>query len=696
MKNYQTGHIRNIVILGHGSAGKTSLAEALMFQTGAIPKMGSIDLGTTVADVDIDEIQRKHTISTALLPVQYEGVKINVLDAPGYADFIGEVTSAIFVADSALMVVDGVAGVEVQTDRYWRMAREQGLPGLFFVTKMDKEGADFEKVLALLRKRFGNGVVPLQFPIGKEAGFHGVVDLVHMKALLGDESTAKPKVTEIPAELREIADRLREQVIEAAADATDELTLKFLEEGTLSDEEIVAGLQTVIREGKAFPVLMGAGVKNLGTLPLLNLIVECLPSPSDRPAVIGRQGDADIELKPLDNGPLAAYVFKTSVDQFAGKVNFLRIYSGSLQGGTELYNSTKESKERIGNLFALVNKQQDVIEKASAGDIVEVAKLHETGTTHTLSTNGARIIIPPVKYPEPMLNFSISPVTKGDEDKMAQGMHRFMEEDMTLRFEQDAETHQSIIAGMGELQIEVTRERLKRKFNVGTVLHNPQVAYRESIRVKADGHGRHKKQSGGAGQFGEVMIRLEPLARGEGYIFEDAVVGASVPNNFIPKVDMGVREAMKHGPIAGFPVVDFKCVLYDGKSHPVDSKEIAFITAGRLGFHDAMEKAQPVLLEPYVNAEITIPDELIGDVFSGVSGKRGRVQGSDALGGGMSVVRVSVPQAEMFQYSNELRAVSQGRGSFTMSFSHYEEAPMQITEKVKADAVKRHQEEHEH
>lgn len=694
MKNYPTGQIRNIVILGHGSAGKTSLAEAMMFQTGAIQKMGNIDQGSTVADVDIDEIQRKHTISTALLPVQYEDVKINVLDAPGYADFIGEVTSAIYVADAAVMVVDGTAGVQVQTDRYWRMVREQQMPGLFFVTKMDKEGADFDKALLALKKRFGSGVVPIQYPIGKESGFNGVIDLVHMKALVGDESTVRPKISEIPAEYAEVAEKLREQVIEAAAEASDDLTLKFLEEGTLSDEEIINGLQIVIREGKAFPVLMGAGTKNLGTIPLLKTIIECLPSPSERPAVIARQNDADIELTALDNGPLAAYVFKTSIDQFAGKVNFLRIFSGSLHGGMELFNTTKETKERIGNLFELVNKQQDVVERASAGDIVEVAKLHDTGTTHTLSTNGARILITPVKYPEPMLNFSLSPVTKGDEDKMAQGLHRFMEEDMTLRFEQDAETHQSIIAGMGELQIEVTRERLKRKFNVATVLHNPQVAYRETIRVKAEGHGRHKKQSGGAGLFGEVMIRLEPMPRGTGYVFEDAVVGASVPNNFIPKVDMGVREAMKHGPIAGFPVIDFKCVLYDGKSHPVDSKEIAFITAGRLGFHDAMEKAQPVLLEPYVNAEITIPDELIGDVFSGVSGKRGRVQGSDSLGGGMAVVRVTVPQAEMFQYSNELRALSQGRGSFTMSFSHYEDAPMQITEKVKAEAVKRHSEEH--
>ncbi len=694
MKNYPTGQIRNIVILGHGSAGKTSLAEAMMFQTGAIQKMGNIDQGTTVADVDIDEIQRKHTISTALLPIQYEDVKINVLDAPGYADFIGEVTSAIYVADAAVMVVDGTAGVQVQTDRYWRMAREQQMPGLFFVTKMDKEGADFDKVLVALKKRFGSGVVPIQYPIGKESGFHGVIDLVHMKALVGDESTARPKISEIPAEYAEVAERMREQVIEAAAEASDDLTLKFLEEGTLSDEEIINGLQIVIREGKTFPVLMGTGTKNLGTIPLLKTIIECLPSPNERPAVIARQNDDEIELTAQDNGPLAAYVFKTSIDQFAGKVNFLRIFSGSLHGGMELFNTTKECKERIGNLFELVNKQQDVVERASAGDIVEVAKLHDTGTTHTLSTNGARILITPVKYPEPMLNFSLSPVTKGDEDKMAQGLHRFMEEDLTLRFEQDAETHQSIIAGMGELQIEVTRERLKRKFNVATVLHNPQVAYRETIRVKAEGHGRHKKQSGGAGQFGEVMIRLEPMPRGTGYVFEDAVVGASVPNNFIPKVDMGVREAMKHGPIAGFPVIDFKCVLYDGKSHPVDSKEIAFITAGRLGFHDAMEKAQPVLLEPYVNAEITIPDELIGDVFSGVSGKRGRVQGSDSLGSGMAVVRVQVPQAEMFQYSNELRALSQGRGSFTMSFSHYEDAPMQITEKVKAEAVKRHSEEH--
>ncbi len=693
MKSYETDSIRNIALIGHGSAGKTTLTEAMMYQTGVVGRMGRVDAGTTLSDTDADEIARQISINTSLLPVQYNGVKINVLDTPGYADFLSEVVGALYVADAALVVVDAVNGVEVQTERYWRMAEARALPRLILINKMDKDHANFDNALASLKQRFGAHVVALHLPIGAQSEFRGIIDLVHMKALLESDDNAAPREADIPAELQARAAELREAVIEAAAEANDDLTMKYLEEGELSDAEIISGLQESIRAGRVFPVAVAAAYKNYGTLPLLDLLVSSAPSPSQMPPAHALKGEQEIELTANPAGPLVAYAFKTTADPFAGRITFLRVYSGTLTSGSEGYNTAKETRERIGNLFVLIGKQQESMDSAKAGDLVQVAKLHDTVTTNTLSTAADRIALAAPSYPDPMLNFSIAPVNKGEEDKLAQGMHRFMEEDPTLRFEQDAETHEAIIAGMGELQLEVTRDRLKRKFNVDTVLGNPTVAYRETIRLSADGHGRHKKQTGGAGQFGDVKLKLEPLERGSGFEFVDAVVGGVVPRQYIPSVEKGVRETIKRGPLAGYPVVDVRVTLYDGQYHPVDSKDIAFQTAGRLGFLDAMPKAQPVLLEPYVDVEITVPDDYIGDIIGGLSSKRGRVQGSDSAGGGMSVVKGQVPQAEMFQYSNELRALTQGRGSFTMTFSHYEEVPPQFADAIIAEAKKRSEEE---
>jgi len=693
MKVYQTGNIRNIAFIGHGSSGKTTLTEAMMYQTGVVGRMGKVETGTTLSDTDVDEVQRQISINTTLLPVQYNGVKINVLDTPGYADFVSEVVGALHVADTALVVADAVNGVEVQTERYWRMAEARALPRLIIINKMDKEHANFTEALASLKRRFGTHVVALQLPIGEQAAFRGIVDLVHMKAYIESEDNAAPKQEAIPGDLQARANELREAVVEAAAEANDDLMMKYLEEGELTDDEIVSGLQEAIASGRVFPVVMGAAAKNYGTVPLLDLLVSSAPAPNQLPPVHAVKGDAEIELAANPAGPLVAYAFKTMADPFAGRITFLRVYSGTLGSGTEAFNTVKEVKERIGNLFVMIGKQQETIESAPAGDIVQVAKLHDTTTADTLASSGNRIVVAPPAYPEPMLNFSIAPSSKGEEGKLAESMRRFTEEDPTLRFEMDPETHQSIVAGMGELQLEVTRDRLKRKFNVDTVLGNPTVAYRETIRATAEGHGRHKKQTGGAGQFGDVKIRIEPLERGAGFEFVDAVVGGVVPRQFIPSVEKGVRDALKRGPLAGYPVVDFRFTLYDGQYHPVDSKDIAFQSAGRLGFQDAMTKAQPVLLEPYVNVEITVPDEYIGDIIGGLSSKRGRVQGSDSLSGGMSVVRGQVPQAEMFQYSNELRALTQGRGSFTMSFSHYEEVPPHVGEQIITEAKRRSEEE---
>jgi elongation factor G len=693
MKAYETGQLRNIALIGHGSSGKTTLAEAFMFQTGVVGRMGRVEAGTTLSDTDVDEVQRQISISTALLPVQYNGVKLNVLDTPGYPDFTSEVVGALFVADAALVVVDAVNGVEVQTERYWRLADGRGLPRILFINKMDKDHANFDRTLESISGRFGHTAVALQLPIGEQAGFKGIVDLVRMKAFIEAEDTAAPKEAEIPAELQARAAELREKIVEAAAEANDELTMKYLETLELSDEEIVSGLQEVIRSGRMFPVLVGAAYKNFGTLPLLDLLVAAVPSPDMVGPVHALRGEQEVEVTANAAGPLVAYAFKTTADPFAGRITFLRVYSGTLHSGTEAFNVNKDAKERIGNLFVMIGKQQEPVDGAKAGDMVQVAKLHDTTTADTLAMGNDRMVIAPPEYPVPMLNFSISPVNKGEEDKLAQGMHRFMEEDPTLRFEQDPETHEAIIAGMGELHLEVTRDRLKRKFNVDTVLGNPTLAYRETTRVPADGHGRHKKQTGGAGQFGDVKIKMDPLERGAGIEFVDAVVGGVVPRQFIPSTEKGVRDALRRGPLAGYPVVDVRVTLYDGQYHPVDSKDVAFQSAGRLAVQDAMTKAQPVILEPYVNVEITVPNDYIGDIIGGLSSKRGRVQGSDAAGSGMSTVRAQVPQAEMFQYSNELRALTQGRGSFTMSFSHYEEVPPHVTDSIIAEAKKRQEEE---
>ena len=693
MKSYLATDIRNVALIGHGSAGKTSLVEAMMFQTGVVGRLGRIDTGSTLSDTDPDEIQRKISINATLMPVQYNGTKINVLDTPGYADFVSEVVGALSAVDAALMVIDAVNGVEVQTERYWRMAEARGLARALFVNKMNKEHANFDEVLAGLKRRFGAGVVAVQLPIGAQAEFRGVIDLVHLHALLESEGIEAPKVVPIPADMQERVDELRAAVIEAAAEANDDLMMKYLDEGTLSDEEIVIGIREATRAGRIFPVCVGAVDKNYGTQPLLELLVSSLPSPNQVSPKVVLRGEDEISLPTDPKGPLAAFVFKTLSDPFAGRVNYLRIFSGTMAPGTEVFNITKGNKERIGALFVMAAKHQDALESGVAGDIVQVAKLHETFTNDTLTLPHDRITVPAALYPEPMLNFAISTVTKGDEDKLAQGMHRFVEEDPTLHFEQDPETHEAIIAGMGELQLEVARDRLKRKFNVATILGNPTVAYRETIRASAEGHGRHKKQTGGSGQFGDCKVRLEPLERGAGFEFVDAVVGGVIPRQYIPSVEKGVREALKRGPLAGFPVVDFRCTLFDGSYHPVDSKDIAFQSAGRLGFHEAMAKAQPVLLEPYVNVEVQVPDEYIGDIIGGISSKRGRVQGSESLGAGTSTVRAQVPQAEMFQYSNELRALTQGRGSFTLSLSHYEEVPAHIADEVSANAKKRAEEE---
>jgi len=689
MNSFETAKLRNIAIVGHGGSGKSSLAEAFLFQNGLIGRLGRTDAGTLMSDTDPDEIARKISIGTSFLPIVHKGVKLNILDTPGFSDFVGDVTGALKVAETVMVVVDALSGVQVDTERYWRMADAQGKSRVIVITKMDKETAKFEDAFSSVRARFGNNVAAVYLPIGEGNDFKGLVDIIKMKAYLDTEGTEKPKEADVPADMADAVEEHRMVLMEAIAAVNDDLMEKYLTDGELSSEDMASGLAEAIKQKMLYPVIPTGAFKNLGTDTLLDFLSASCPSPLDAEPAIAVKGGEEVEVSCDASAPTAVYVFRTTADQFAGRINYLRVYSGTVKSASELVNMSKSSKEHIGNLFVMYGKQQDPQQSAVAGDIVLIAKLHDTKTGDTLAQSGSDIEIAKSSYPEPMLNFSITTATKGEEDKLAQGMHRFTDEDPTLRFEQDPETHEAIIAGMGELQLEVTRERLKRKFNVDTILGNPTVAYRETVKGFAEGHGRHKKQSGGAGQFGDAKIKLAPNERGEGFEFIDEVVGGAVPRQFIPSVEKGVREAIKHGILAGYPVIDVKVTLFDGSYHPVDSKDIAFQMAGRMAFQDAMQNAKPIILEPFMDVEVIINDDQIGDVIASISGKRGRVQGSDSIGGGNSVVKAQVPQSEMFQYSNELRAMSQGRGSFTMHISHYEEVPAVEAEKIIASSTKK-------
>ncbi len=688
MKNYKTEQIRNVALISHGGAGKTSLAEALLFTTGAVNRLGKVEAGNTVTDFEPDEIKRQVTIGTALAPLEWDGVKINILDTPGFFDFFADVQSALRVADSAVVVVCGVSGVEVGTEKVWRYADEYQLPRLVFINKLNRENANFEGALDQLRSHFGVKVFPLQFPIGKEESFKGVVDLVKMKALLyEDESGLKMREDEIPADLREKAEELREKVVEAAAEADDSLMEKYLEEEALEEEEIRKALRIGTLEGKIIPVLCGSATKNLGMQPLLDLISGALPSPADRPAVSGRLPGKEEETmrKAAADEPFSALVFKTVADPYVGRVNYVRVYSGTLKADSQIYNAGKEKAERLGNIFYMRGKTQIQTPEVVCGDIGALVKLAATTTGDTLCDKASPIILPSMDFPEPVISFAIEPKSKGDEDKVGVGLARFLEEDPTFRVERNTETKQIIISGMGDTHLDVIVDRLAQRYGVEVNLSTPKVPYKETIRGSFKKEGKYKKQSGGRGQYGHVYLELNSMPRGEGFVFDDKIVGGVVPRQYIPAVEKGVVEAMEEGILAGYPVVDIRVALYDGSYHTVDSSEMAFKIAAAMAFRGAMEKAEPVLLEPIMDVEITIPENFMGDIMGDMNSRRGRIQGM-IPGEGQQIIKVQAPLAEMFTYSIELRSMTQGRGVFKMKFSHYEEVPFQESDKIIAAA----------
>ncbi|MBI4537125.1 MAG: elongation factor G [candidate division NC10 bacterium] len=698
MKRSETAKIRNVAVVAHGSAGKTTLTEAMLFSAGATTRLGRVEDGTTITDFDDDEIRRKISISTALAWAEWKGHKLNLLDTPGYAAFLADARNALRVADAAIVVVGAPDGVKVSTEKVWGYAAAFGLPRVIYLSKMDRERADFGRALEDVRKTLSAQAVPLQVAIGEEAGFSGVVDLVKMRALrFTADGPGKATDEEVPDAVRAAAEAQRAVLVEAVAEADDRLLEKYLEAGELSEAELREGLARSIREEKIFPVLCGAPARNVAVTPLLDFIVEYLPSPLDRPAVTGATGKGEeiSSREARDEAPLAALVFKTIADPYAGKVTMFRVYAGTLHSDSTIFNAGKDVKERIGQLQLIRGKQQAATEAIGAGDLGAVVKLKETGTGDTLCDEKNPIRLPGISFPAPVISFAVEPKAKGDEDKMSTAFARLREEDPTIQIRYDAQTKETVVSGMGRAHVEIVAERLKRKFGVEVTLKMPRVPYKETIKAKVrEVQGRHKKQTGGRGQFGDCWIHMDPLPRGAGFEFVNAIVGGVIPRNFIPAVEKGIVEAMERGAVAGYQTVDLRVTLYDGSTHPVDSSELAFKLAGRLAFRRAMTQARPVLLEPIMTVDVVAPGDCMGDIVGDLNSKRGRVLGIEAKGRNQ-VVKASVPLAEMLEYDSRLRSITGDRGDYSMEFSHYEEVPAHIQEKIVAESKPTAEEEEE-
>lgn len=676
--------VRTFAIIAHGGAGKTSLAEAMIFNAGVTTRLGKVDENTSIMDYEPEEVKRRITISTAFNTFTWNKHQLSVIDTPGDFNFIAETKTSMQGADAVLVLADAVDGVRVQTEKVWEFADEFGQPRAIFVSKMDRERADFDARVQEIQSSFGKACVPLQIPIGAAENLKGVVDILSEKAYIytkGD--SGQFEVQDIPADLMDKVSRYKEELVERVAESSDELLEKYLEEGELSPEEVRGGIRTAVVSGKLIPISCGSGTMNVGVQPLLDLIVNCFPSPADRGAVKGRspKDDKEIGREPDPAAPFSALVIKTISDPYAGRLSVMRIFSGTLASDSTVYNSTKEIKERFGPLLRLKGKSQDSIESAGPGDIVAVAKLKETTTLDTLCSEKDPIVFPAIELPPAIYSLAVEPKSKGDEDKIFSSLSRLMEEDLTLKLERNEETKEMILSGMGEIHIEATIEKLKRKFGVEVNLKLPKVSYKETIKGKARVQGKYKKQSGGRGQYGDCWIEMEPLPRGSGFQFFDKIVGGVIPKQYIPAVEKGIAEASLEGALAGYPVVDFKVDLVDGSFHPVDSSEMAFKIAGSMAFKKAVLEAKPTLLEPIMAMEITVPDDAMGDVIGDLNSRRGRVLGMESKGK-KQIIKANVPLAEVLKYAPDLRSMTAGRGMFTMKFSHFEEVPGQLQEKI--------------
>jgi elongation factor G len=686
MKSPSPDKIRNIALVAHGDAGKTTLAEAMLFAGGAVSRMGSVDDGSSALDFSENEKRREITINLGIGFCDWKGTKINVLDCPGYADFYGDVKAGLRVADSAVVVLAAPSGVEVGTDLVWQFIETAGLPRMICVNKMDKEHADFRKCLEAATDNLGARVAPVTIPIGAAEGFKGVVDLIEGKSYTYDGS-GKATAGGVPDDMADDVAELRSQLIEAAAESDEALMEKFFAEETLSSDEIRQGLRAGVAAASIVPVVASAAASGAGVEQLLNVIVSIMPAASNVTEIGGTKPGSEDEIRRPANPdePFAALVFKTVAEQHVGELSFFRVYSGSISSGSDVLNSSKDEGERMGSIYALVGRDRKEMESISAGDIGAVVKLKQTSTGDTLCAKSAPIVLPTVEFPKPVLSVAVTAKSKGDEEKISSGLSKLHEEDPTFAAGYDPVIRQTIVSGLGDLHLDVMIEKLKDKFGVEVETEKPRIPYRETIRGTAKAEGKYKKQTGGRGQFGVAWLRLEPREQGEGFEFVDEIVGGSIPSKFIPAVEKGVLERMGRGVIAGYPVVDVRVAVYDGKVHPVDSSEMAFKMAGSIGFRLAAEQARPVLLEPIHLITVMVPDEYLGDVMSDVSSRRGKIR-ETGQAGRYQVVKALVPLAELYKYSTHLRSITQGRGFFEMEFSHYEQVPGDIQAKVVAES----------
>ena len=694
MPTYAAASIRNVAVVGHNGSGKTQLISALLFSAGATNRLGRVDDGTAPTDFDEEAIVRKHTLAATPAWLDWHGTKVNLVDTPGFGNFLSETGATLRVTDAALVVVDAVAGVEVQTERVWALADDEHLAKFVVVNRLDRERASFATALEDLHAAFGRTLVPVQLPYGEEKGFRGVIDLVAQRAYTYEGGTGRGKAVAVPESIAAEAKNAREALVELVAEADDELMSRFFDEGTLTDDELVAGLRTAVRTGAVVPVFCASGAENIGTDRLLEALVQYTPSPTDRPltAVEKSSGNA-VTTTADDAGPTRVFIWKTVADPFAGRISLFRVVTGIVRNDSTLTNLARGTQERIAHLMALQGKTQAQVSELHAGDLGAIAKLKDAQTGDTLSDRATDLTLPPIAFAAPLMSYALEPKSRGDEEKISTALHRLQEEDPTIRTDRDPRTHEQLISGQGQMHLEVTVAKLKRRFGVDVTLKLPRIPYLETITASTEAHGRHKKQTGGHGQFGDCKIRVEPLPRGADFQFEDDIFGGSIPRQYVPAVEKGIQEARTRGFLAGFPMVDFKATVFDGSYHAVDSNELAFKMAGSLAFRDAMTRARPVLLEPIMQVEVHAPNEFAGDLMGDLNGRRGRISGMEARGHA-TVIKAQVPMSEMLTYEQHLTSATGGRGSYHMTHSHYEEVPAHLQAKIVAAHKTEHGVEH--
>ena len=681
MKVYDAPSLRNVALVGHSGSGKTQLLSALLFDAGAVNRFGKVDEGTTVTDYDEEEIARKHTLSASVAYAEWNKTKINFIDTPGMANFLSDARAALRVADTALVVVDAVHGAEVSTEKVWATADELGIPRIIVLNRLDRERASLARSLESLRGVFGRTVIPIQLPIGEEKRFTGVIDLVAMKAcMFATDGSGKPVDGAIPGDMIGSAEAAREALIEMVAEADDSLMEKFFDAGTLSQEDLVSGLKRGLAAAKIVPLVLTSATANIAMPPLLDTIVTYVPSPADRPLKAKTADGDEIEIPARDGGAVSAFVWKTVADPFAGRITLFRVLSGTLKADTTLHNQTRDTDERLGHLALVQGKTQTNVPEIKAGDIGAVAKLKDTQTSDVLGDKSAAKV-PPITFPEAVISYAIEPKSRGDEEKISTALHRLQEEDPTITYTRDAQTKELLLAGQGQSHIEVTVAKLKRRFGVEVTLKLPRIPYRETIKASVEAHGRHKKQTGGHGQFGDCKVRFEPLPSGSDFEFVNDTFGGSIPRQFVPAIEKGIQDSRMRGYLAGYPMVDFRASVFDGSFHPVDSSEMSFKMAGSLAFKDGMSRARPTLLEPVMNVEVYAPSDFAGDLMGDLNSRRGRIGGMDTRGAS-TVIRAKVPMQEMLTYEQHLTSATGGRGSYHMEFDHYEEVPSHLHAKI--------------